>query len=360
MGNKIKIFECYRTLLYAPLYHVVEFKNQYGLDEFEIKFGTNPIDTLGDLGALNAMVAESNDSNSDFYPVAICDPFINLNSGNLHNSNVRLISTLIDRIAIWVVGLRYRSPSTQTQSRHNKLLDKLKKNDFSTFITDIISNNNIICYASEAYTTSSIYNHFFKLAGLPDSNQLNSLEILNTKAEKDILTKNINHLLLTNNPWAIDDLLKLDPNTKKYGIEIIRDFGPMFVPFTGILSTKQFVEYPTDINPLDDFIQAIGVACERIYKEPESIIADLVKLDHKYFNIKVTGNYFKEIIEKSINHIIHHRIYNTHALTSYCAWNAYGNKILSHNGTFLLNSYKTYAENYIAEKYLCKNHLLIN
>lgn len=357
MKQKIKIYECYRTLLYAPLYHVVEFKNQYGLDEFEFKFETSPTDSLGDLGALNAMVANSD---RDYFPVAICDPFVNLNSGNLHNTDVRLISTLIDRIAIWVVGLKYKSPSSQTQSNHNKLIDKLKINDISTFITDVISNNKTICYSSEAYTTSSIYNHFFKLAGLPDSNQLVISDIPNAKTEKDILTRNLNHLLLTNIPWAIDDLLKSDSNTKKYGIEIIRDFGPMIVPFTGILSTKKFVEHPIDNNPLDDFIQAVGIACERIYKEPTLIITDLVSLGHNYFNIKVTGNYFKEIIERSINHIIHYRIYSTHVLTSYYAWNSYGNKILSHNDTFLLNCYKTYAENYIAEKYLCKNHLLIN
>ena len=122
--KEITIFECYRSLLYSPIYHVVKFPEKHKLTE-NIKFGFGIHDN-GDLNAFNAMAgAQLVHRDKYIIPVAVCDPFVNIKNGELDNGDVRLISTLIDRIAVWVVGIRFKNADTDKEKAHNTSIDEL-------------------------------------------------------------------------------------------------------------------------------------------------------------------------------------------------------------------------------------------
>ena len=357
--KEIKIFECYRTLLYSPIYHVVKFPKKHKLTEnITFNFGDND---NGDLNAFNAM-AGTQLGNGDKYifPIAVCDPFVNIKHGNLDNSAVRLISTLIDRIAVWVVGIRFENADTDNEIEHNTSIDELKKDsDLETFLATINREKKTIFYPEEAFSTSNMVNSFFM--SLPSGyRKKKSNLLLNPKSELDLLQQG--NLVLTNNPWVIEDILSRNRiDSEKYKLEIIRDFGPMYIPFTGIITKNDCLSLEIKENPVDNFIDEIGKACETLYSDTTSFITDMASLGSAFFNLEINGDYFHSLVGKSIRHLAQRRIYNRHSLTSFFAWDYAEKKIFNQNDLNVSKEhYNSFIENHLNEKYLCKNHLLID
>ena len=288
---KIQIYECTRTLIYAPIYDIIlddcisSIKN--GTErQIELVKRKRPI---GDKGVIKKIL-EHNDPNK--IPIGICDPtaILVFNDNNqevtkiddIKNAIQRLniIGNIIDKIAIWLLALAHDE---------NKELfkDHIEKKAFEEYISiaDLhdISRNQIF-FSKYGLTTNRIFNKYFK-------NEIHSFvsKPLGIECSDELIKLFEERFILSNTPWLIEGLIKqkkLDKvidlikekkilNPKLFNI---KGFEELRLAFTGIITRRVYYEKVSK-DPLDESIKDKNIGQEAL----ESFLSKLTDTIQKLY-----------------------------------------------------------------------------
>jgi hypothetical protein len=329
--KKIEIYECYRTLLYAPIYHVYLFQEDYGLKDVEIEFMSTG---KGDFGAMSDMIKR--DIQNDSIPICIADPTVIL-SESLNTTDYKIITTFIDRLAIWLIGAEFNiEHSTYSEKRrhreHNQKLKLLvdKRHDLKVQLNYILKRFEI-AYPMKAETTFKIVEKYF-------SKNKKRIHIIEELA--DLATDELSHLLegrlvLTNSIWNCYQCIKGSEHEDKLSIKTICDFGSLPISFTGIITSSDYIYPTTDQNSivLNNFLFAVGKAIEKLYFDPILFAEQLYHNSDKTkkngvvekfdFNFDLQSEDLSPLINRHIQYFADYRIYNLSLASNYIAWRNY-------------------------------------
>lgn len=306
---KIKIYECTRTLLYAPIYYLYlkdyfSWKENGSERRIELEFRKRP---LGDKGVIKKLLEHKEPTK---IPIGICDPtaiFVYNDSNKTHTTdenitdalrNLSIIGNIIDKVAIWLLALTHENNKNSfSQHIENKAFDE----EISLADLHDLADNKI--YLSKyGITTNRIFNKYF----INEKNPYQSRP-LKVDWEDELIKLFDKKFVLSNTPWLIDGLIKkgklekvteliTDNEINNPRLFNVKSFDSERVAFTSIFTREtyfQSVSSDTDLNTritnrpaakvlFETFLSDLTDIIHELYKDPEKFSNELNTMMNKY------------------------------------------------------------------------------
>lgn len=310
---KIIVYDCYRTLLYAPIYYLGAYRSEFDFPHTisfgkEEQKGTISGDTQALLYMLNSETAKERIS------VAVCDPVaVFTDQYNLikRYRDVLLVATLINKIAIWLVTIAYLNPSNQKEIDHNSKVGKLI--DLFSHGIDKITEELQIYFYPNSRTTAGLFRSRYSINGKIKASHLGTSDF---KDEIDCLIEG--NVLLTNSPWLCEAAIKADPRN----LQLVRldDAGPRVTLFTGLVTKIAETKGPKE-RVLIEFIRALQRSVRKFYDEPVKYakkLKEIPQLASQFVNLGHPD--LEDAFKRTCRELAHQRIYEHTTYTTFESW----------------------------------------
>ena len=322
---KVVIYECLRSLLYSPIYNLFLRPKDYGLEGIDLELHKTKKQPVGDLEALKLML----DNDKDSIPIAVCDPLaIFEHKEEKTYEDIKIIATIINRVSVWLSTLYYHSTSlSESDEKQNSFVRSLLEDPMDRSKLD----EKTIYYCKKGVTTDQLFKYEFEESC--DSKIRIFAGQLDDFGSQDELNRLKSHnLVLSNTPWLCDEIIKNSPDynylkEKNAKVVAIRDFGPKFFLFTGLVTKKSLTETKIDSDEqkcLQKVVNALSRSVQDLYDDPAKYGTALyLNSEEQKFDLGL--KYSKPgvaagIINDTLLRLANARVYSHSSYISYNAW----------------------------------------
>lgn len=304
---KIRIYECFHTLLYFPVYYALQ--NMLGYSQDDIK--EILIDCNGDKNAYSSLMSHED---RNVIPFLLGDP-IQAYLAEEHKGDSKVVFNLIERIPIWGITNR------------NELIDKTLKRPLHLLDESDFKDLTVSVYHPDT-TAFHLFDYFFRHeSSLSESEKPKSVICNFGKNEFDFLFKipgldDKADISLTIEPWrAFYDYNKFLIKNPKYlkknkeivseRIRIVYKFDFIFFSFTGLVTKNRYLKKHKE--EITTILKAIHEAKYEAYDHP-NVVLEYIRKDPKFKRVN------KNIIRDSIHEMLYSGIFPSYSLTNRRAW----------------------------------------